>query len=114
MQTSSEDLITATQPEETRGIKGWRKQLTDDGGAKNKNDETMTTKAKESNKRCKQMTKRQSAKPPLNQERSKMQTASRKNEDHVLKCEKSKMTSRRHSDKDRKCGTKVARGTTDS
>ena len=66
-----EDLITATQPEENRGIKGWRKQSTDDWGAKNKNDETMTTKVKESNKWCKQMTK-----PPLNQERSKMQTAS--------------------------------------
>ena len=64
----SEDLIAATQPEETRGIKGWRKQSIDDIGAKNKNDETMTTKVKESNNRCKQMTKRQSAKPPLNQE----------------------------------------------
>ena len=45
-----EDLMTATQPEENRGIKGWRKQSTDDWGAKNKNDETMTTKVKESNK----------------------------------------------------------------
>ena len=49
----SEDLITATQPEENKGIEEWRIQSTDDWGAKNKNDKTMTTKVKESNKRCK-------------------------------------------------------------